>query len=295
MYTVTMHETYLGNDAAAALNIVAELYDSDVTTRVITDGHENLIIAVDETYVVRFPRTEEVWKSSKKERYVIEKLSRHAAMPISRLLKTSESPAYIITTYLKGDQITTKQIRSLPEDILQNIGKQIATFAYTFHTTIPIDEFRPFFTPPTWSYDDYLKRVLFDRQDPNPKVDALAKTYYHKWLDTKKAKDIVVHDDLHTGNLLFDDRYHLTGVLDFGATCIGSAEQELRQAYRFGDAALEAAALTYEQLSGRPFDQETAKLWTITQELGAYCREDTDVVHERARENLHFWFPDIWQ
>lgn len=134
--------------------------------------------------------------------------------------------------------------------------------------------------------------MLLDRRDPNPKIDALAKHYYRAWLNKKQSKQLVIHDDLHVGNLLFDNNYNIN-VLDFGAVCIGTAEQELRHAYRLGDEALESAASTYEALSRRPFDRETAKLWTVTQELGAYCRENSGLAHERALENLQFWFPKL--
>lgn len=287
-----MHKKYLGNDTGSALKIVEALYGAHSATRIVHDGIENLIIIVDEAWVVRFPRTEEIWQNSQAERYILDRLSSESNMPIPKLIRISEDPAYLITTFMKGSHLEIEQIRSLPKNTLRNIGKEMAEFAYRLHTSISTKEIRQFLTAPSWSYDEYLKRVLFERQDPNPKIDALAKRYYQAWLDRKSGKQLVVHDDLHTGNLLFDDNYKL-GVLDFGAVCIGTAEQDLRQAYRLGDEALESAALTYETLSGQPFDQETAKLWTITQELGAYCREDSGVAHERAFENLCFWFPEL--
>lgn len=288
-----MHEKYLGNDIESALEIVRSLYGTKSPIRAVNEGCENLIVIVNDTYTVRFPRTEEVWQQGTAERYILEKLSTIPGMPVPKLITTSNDPAYLVLEYLTGNQLDIAEARSLPGHTLQKIGKEMAEFAYKFHTSIPADEARPFLTAPTWSYDDYLKRVLIDRQDPNPKIDLLAKQYYQKWMDKKHNKQLVVHDDLHTGNLLFDSGYNLTGVLDFGAVCIGTAEQELRQAYRLGDDALESAASTYESLSGRPFDRKTAKLWTVTQELGAYCREDSGVAHERAAENLRFWFPEL--
>lgn len=287
-----MSEKYLGNAPEAALQIVETLFPS-ANMRIINDGQENLIVVVDETQIVRFPRTEEVWQNGRNERFVLKKLSPMLEMPIPRLIDISEDPAYVITTYQKGNQLTTRKMRTLPLTTLRHIGEEIATFAFTLHATVASDEIQPFLIAPTWSYDDYLKRVLLDRQDPNPKVDELAKHYYHAWLRKEKKKEVVVHDDLHTGNLLFNDTYHLAGVLDFGAICLGTPEQELRQVYRLGDEALGAAAVVYEKLSSRPVDRELAKLWTITQELGSYCRPDTKAVHDRAAENLRFWFPDL--
>ena len=285
-----MHKRYLGNDSKAATDVVRSLYDTS-SLSVVGDGQENLVIIVDESLIVRFPRSEEVWLRGVTERRVLQRLG-SLPLPVPKLMEISDDPAYIIVSYLHGHQILSEELRSLPAPTLERVGETIAAFAFELHRNLSLKEFRPLIRPPFWSYDDYLKRVLFDKTNENPRIDALAKEYYHKWSQRKiRGKEVVVHDDLHLGNLLFDDSSELSGVLDFGAVCIGTAEQELRQTYRLGDAGFEAAASTYERLSGEPFDRALAKLWTITQELATYCRDDSKAVHARAAENLRFWFP----
>lgn len=286
-----MTRRFLGSDVDSALAVARSIYGSTVELRTINDGLENLIIVADEKELVRFPRSEQVWLASRAERYVLKALASRADAPIAKIIDTSEDPAYLQMTFLTGEHLSIKQIRSFPIQTLQKIGREVAEFAFELHSSIDVDDFRPHQTVHSWSYDDYLKRVLYDRKDSNPKIDALAKHYYQAWLDKKDAKKYVIHDDLHTGNLLFNDNLNLVGALDFGAVCIGSAEQDLRQAYRLGEEALETAASTYEKLSGEPFDRALAKLWVVTQELAAYCREEKGVVHDRAAENLEFWFP----
>lgn len=285
-------QTYLGNDVDAALHVVHNLFPTLLNIEVVDQGQENLIIVVDQKYSVRFPRNSQIWQQGRAERNVLKKLA-PLSVPTPKLISISEKPAYIQTSYLHGRHLDANQVRVAPKSLQQQIGRELAEFAFTLHSNLPRGEIEPLLVSPTWSYDNYLKRVLFDRQDPNPKIDALAKQYYHAWLRTEKPKEIVIHDDLHTGNLLFDDNHHLVGVLDFGAVCLGTPEQELRQTYRLGDEVFESAALTYEQLSSRPFNREIAKLWTITQELASYCREDSDTVHQRAFDNLRFWFSEI--
>lgn len=288
-----MTRRFLGSDADSALAVARSIYGSAVELRTINDGLENLIIVADQKELVRFPRSEQVWLASRAERYVLNALASRTDMPIAKIIDISEDPAYLQMTFLTGEHLSTEQIRSLPTQTLQKIGREMAEFAFELHSSIDVDDFRPHQTIHSWSYDDYLRRVLYDRQDPNPKIDALAKHYYQAWLGKEDVKKYVIHDDLHTGNLLFNESTDLVGVLDFGAVCIGSAEQDLRQAYRLGEEALEAAASPYEKLSGEPFNRELAKFWVVTQELAAYCREEKGVVHDRAAENLQFWFPGI--
>jgi aminoglycoside phosphotransferase (APT) family kinase protein len=288
-----MKNSYLGNEPSAATSVVQALYPKSANIKVINEGQDNLVIVVDDAYSVRFPRSEEVWRCGLAERNVLDVLS-SLALPTPKLLFISEVPAYIQTTYLSGKHLDAGEIRAAPKVIQQQIGREVATFAFKLHSSLSVEAIKALLVPPTWSYDAYLKRVLFDRHDPNPKVDALAKKYYQAWLDKPvSTAKVIVHDDLHTGNLLFDDAYHLSGVLDFGAICVGSPEQELRQTYRLGDEVFDAAVVTYERLSGMSINRDVAKLWTITQELASYCRNDTEEVHQRAFNNLRFWFPEI--
>jgi len=281
-----------GNDTSKAIQVAKSLYGEQVELRVIDDGYENLVIVADERELIRFPRSEEIWSRGKLERYVLQRLS-NSEMPIPKLICVSDDPAYSQMTFLPGSLLDAGQVRSLPQDTQARIGEQVAQFAFGLHSTLMPDEIRPLIQPATGgTYDEYLQRVLVDRTDSNPAVDALAKEFYGRWCQKTQSHEAVVHDDLHTGNLVFDDAYNLVGVLDFGATCIGTPEQDLRQMYRLGPAAFEAAVVTYERLSGVPFDREAAITWTVTQELGAYCREESGIAHNRAWENLLLWFPD---
>lgn len=284
---------YLGNDLDASLEIIRQIYGGDVNTHVVSDGYENLIVIVDGKQVVRFPRSEEIWHKGEGERYVLQHLSDHPTMPIPKVIRISAEPAYMILTYLPGRHITVDEMMQLTTAQQRTIGRELAEFAYTLHTALTIDTTRPHITAPDWSYDGYLRRVLIETGSKNTAVDLLAKQYYDRWLHRKKTPEYVLHDDMHIANTLFDGDDNLVGVLDFGDLSIGTAEQELRHAYWFGDEALEAAAATYERLSGLPFDRETSKVWKVTQELAAYCRDDTTVSHERARKNLRRWFPAI--
>lgn len=290
-----MQEKYLGNNIDRAMDIARHFFSDASSFHPIDDGQENLIIVVDNKFVIRFPRSKEIWERGVTERRVLERLASVVDMPVPRLLEVSDDPAFIATTYLHGNQLSAEQLRSLPEDSLELIGKNIAEFAFMLHEKLSVQEFEPLIQPPTWSYDGYLKRELFKKTNENPRVDALAKEYYQRWITKRSGEHkAVIHDDLHMGNLLFDDGFGISGVLDFGAICIGTPEQELRQTYRLGEAGFEAAISTYEILSGQSLDRELAKLWTITQELASYCRDDTAAVHKRAQENLQFWFPELF-
>jgi aminoglycoside phosphotransferase (APT) family kinase protein len=276
-----------------ALNYVTKLYGSDAIVEVIDSGYENVIFVVNNTYSVRFPRSLEIWDRSSIERAVLGELGNNSPIKVPRIISINHDPAYVVAEYIKGQQITTNRVRALSANVKAKIGTSVAEFTYYLHKTVGVNKIQSLVPEQKSTYGDYLKRVLVDRTDPNPTIDILAKKYYELWIKMPKDNTVVVHDDLHTGNLIFDNDYNLIGAIDFGAVCIGSPEQDLRQTYRLGNEALVAAANKYSELSGQKIDIDIAKTWTITQELGAYCRQDSGVAHDRAKNNLEFWFSDL--
>ncbi|NCU37686.1 aminoglycoside phosphotransferase family protein [Candidatus Saccharibacteria bacterium] len=284
------NSAHLGSNPNLALQLIYKLYGDGVDVNIIDSGFENLIIIVNKTYVVRFPRTKEVWVRGQTERSVLQELSNTTDLIVPKVVSINNNPPYLVTQYLHGEMLDVQTVRNLPQAKKQHIGQSIADFAFALHSSIPVKMVTLSYIEQKSTYDDYLRRVLMERNDPNAKIDKLAKKYYLAWQKIPKAKTVVVHDDLHTGNLLFDKDYNLSGVLDFGAVCVGSPEQDLRQMYRLGEDVLEAVARRYEQLSGQPFDRQTAKVWTVTQELAAYCREESGTTRDRAKANLEYWF-----
>lgn len=271
-----------------ALDCVKGIYGEDAHITTIDSGYENIIFNVNSQFAVRFPRSQEIWNRGIVERTALGQLT-DSPIAIPKILHMSDAPAYIVTEFINGKHFSSETLRNLPEHIKNNIGFSIAEFAYYLHSFVRVENIKPLLPIIKETYDQYFKRVLYDRIDPNSKINMLAKKYYDLWLAMPKAKNVVIHDDLHIENLLFDDDYKLVGVLDFGAICIGSPEQDLRQTYRLGDEFLKSAIAKYQELSGRTIDIEISKIWAITQELGAYCREDSGVAHKRAVKNLHYW------
>lgn len=300
---IVMHHKpqLIGNDQPEIMRIVNEQYPNALSVRHIGHGYENHIIIVDDKYVMRFPRSQEIWQRVKLERFVLSKL-KSALVP--KITEFNNAPPYLVQTFLPGNHISENKFRKLPLDVQQNIGSQIAEFAYNLHSSIDVKEFaaeRDRLIPPSdngGSYDDHLKEMLHDFAFPTAKQDELAKRYFLSWRSISPSKPLVVHDDLHIHNLLFQDN-KLSGVVDFGAICIGTAEQEMRQVYRLSEAALIAAIKTYNNLAHTKLDPETSRIWATTQELATYARElklnRTDqAAFKRANEHLTLWFPGVF-
>jgi aminoglycoside 2''-phosphotransferase len=298
-----MHQQprFIGNDHPEIMRVISKQYPNAQSVRHIKHGYENHIVIVDDKYVVRFPRSQEIWQRVKLERFV---LSRLKSPLVPKIIEFSDAPPYLVQTFLPGRHISESEFRKLPLAVQQNIGSQIAEFAYSLHSSIGVNKFsaeRDKLIPQdnsNGSYDDHLKEMLHDFTFPTATQDELAKRYFLAWRSISPSKPLVSHDDLHIHNLLFQDN-KLSGVVDFGAICVGTAEQEMRQVYRLSEAALTAAVKTYNNLAHTKLDPETSRIWATTQELSTYARElaarRTDhAAFKLASEHLALWFPGVF-
>lgn len=65
----------------------------------------------------------------------------------------------------------------------------IAEFAYYMHSSVQVKNIKPLLPKVKDTYSQYLKRVLYERKDPNTKINILAKKYYELWLAMPKTKN----------------------------------------------------------------------------------------------------------
>jgi aminoglycoside phosphotransferase (APT) family kinase protein len=266
---------FIGNDQLEIMRVISMQYPNALAVRHIEHGCENHIVIIDDKYVVRFPRSEEIWQRVKLEQFV---LSRLESPLVPKVVEFNNSPPYLVQTFLPGKHVSENEFRKLPLAVQRSIGGQIAEFAFRLHSSIGVNEFSNEYDRLTpqgnsdGSYGDYLKEMLFDFTFPTIAQDELAKRYFSAWRSILPSKSVVVHDDLHIHNLLFQ-KDKLSGVVDFGAICVGTAEQEMRQVYRLSEAALTEAIETYNDLAHTKLDPETSRIWATTQELAIYARE----------------------
>lgn len=283
-----------------AMAVVDKLYPSAVKKVLVDHGYDNIVILVDETYAVRFPRKAAAYSRSQYERLVLTDLAKIQTIKIPKVVTSGEDPPYLVTSFLHGNHLTPDEVQQFTTEEKQDFAAKVADFAYQMHQLLPIGEARKLrvkyqlddlYEPP---WPQYFEKVFSNSLDDSIQ-DELARSYYMRWksLDIKNPP-MVLHDDLHPDNMLFQAN-KLVGVLDFADTDIGPPEQELRQLYRLGDEILEMTVREYEKLSGQQLNVEAIKLWAIMQDLAAYINRSSEMTHPsfiRATKNLNTWIPE---
>jgi aminoglycoside phosphotransferase (APT) family kinase protein len=291
-------------DIATAEKVIRDLYPNAQDISFVEHSYDNLVGLIDDTYVARFPRNHAALLRSRYERRVLHDLAGMTEVQLPKVLQELDNPPCVIESFLPGTHLSPAEVIVLPHHKQVALGNDLATFAFQMHTTLDVNEARKLRadlgldTLPEEPWDIYFKK-LFSHNLPNDQQNAAKKKYYEEWRSLQLSPDVVVHDDLHTENMLFRDG-KLVGVLDFGDTNIGSPEQELRQLYRISDTVLEAAVQQYSALSGHEINLRGAQVWAIVQELAVCMRhfihhEPIHAAYIRACRNLNRWFAtDIW-
>ena len=291
-------------DENIALDYSKALFPDASNFFLINHGYDNVVILVDANYAIRFPRNKNAYLRSLYERQLLNKLKDVTAVAIPNIISTHHEPECMVTSFVPGRHISSQAVNELPTELQLNFANKVAEFVFVLHSKLSIKEAKiarkklkldELLEEP---WDIYFKKTIYSHKLPTLTQDKLAKWQYKQWLRAKHSSELVViHDDLHTENMLFNENNELVGVLDFGDTNIGSPEQELRSLYRINEFFLVAAVKMYEKLSSQQLNIEYAKYWAILQEIAAYSSHinDQSTSHpsfSRACRNLNKWLPD---
>lgn len=291
-------------DITEAKEIAASLYPNEQHITMIEHSADNIVAIVGTNCVIRFPRGKNPYLRSIYEKHILQQLACVETVAIPQLQEEHADPPYSIASFVPGHHISSVAIRSFSESEQQDFTKVVAEFAYTMHTAFVLDEEIPrrkelnldgLTDNEPWPI--YYKRVVHDATFPTEVQDDIAKKYYAEWVRLcDVTPTVVVHDDLHTENMMFENN-RLVGILDFGDTNVGTPEQELRQLYRISEGVMLAGVREYEHLSGRKLNVEAIKLWATMKELADYskaivARNTSHRSFKRASRNLNSWLPD---
>jgi len=290
-------------NADLARKTLKVMYPQAKQITLIEHGYDNIVGLVDDIYAVRFPRNINAYKRSQYEKDILRGLVGLKAIELPHIIEERESPPCLVTTFVHGVHLSPSEVNDFLPEQQDNFGKSVGRFAFELHSLLSVDEARKY--RKKLGLDDleeepwpiYMEKTLVKAKFPTPRQDEYAKEYFKLWKqhDTRDGL-VVVHDDLHTENMLFSQG-QLDGVLDFGDTNIGTPEQELRQLYRINERVLRAAIDAYSELSGLQLNIEAAINWAVAQELAAYSdrlmtNNTKHPAFARACQNLNKWLPD---
>jgi aminoglycoside 2''-phosphotransferase len=275
----------------------------------VQSGYVNSVFLVNNTHVFRFPKSDEVLHHQWFEREICTFLSTRASdlqLRIPKPLDVILDPPCFVYTFIPGKTISEEKLVSFTDEKLKNFADDMTSFIYWLGNSVSPEQYDELAQKstgePTESWSEYINRTVavFD----NPKysqVIELCKTlleqlneFYPEGLN--KTDSRVIHDDLHVGNLLFDEYDRLNGVIDFGGTLIGDLACEFRHFYRLSPDLARAACDIYLQKYGEQVDFTKVEFWAKLTETVVLCAKIMDGKFDspsliRAKKNLAKWYP----
>jgi len=302
MYKMNVPQKYADTDMARSISY--KLYPDAQKITMIEHSHDNIVALIDSDHAVRFPRNSNAYRRALYEKHILERLEDIDTIAIPHILDEHHEPPYFVTSFMTGHHIGAADVRLFTNERQQEFAKRVAQFAYAMHASFAIEEELPLrkehgldemADEEPWTV--YFKRVIYDATFPTQEQDEVAKKYYDEWMSLCNVPaTVVVHDDLHTQNMMFEGD-QLIGIIDFGDANLGTPEQELRQLYRVGEEVALIGLREYQNLSGRQLNFDALKVWCIMKELADYYNHFTNKrmghhAFRRACRNLSEWFPE---
>lgn len=275
--------------------------------RVVSSGHQNLVIVVGNRLVFRFPLTSDT-SSLRLEQHMLPKLEKNVPLPVPQFRYASgrkDKIVYVGYPIIPGEPLGSKQLHSLDDRQRQNAAKQIADFLAALHTftgdamtrvdsTRFCSEWRK-----NWSgYYRAMELYVF------PKIERRERLWithvFYEFLfpsDHFRFKPCLIHGDFKNDHIFHDPSSgKITGIIDFGQLKMGDPAYDYHDlCLTYGESFTRTVFDFYEGPSDRTFFRRVTKFYAhilrFSSMLHAVQKKDWDKfalrlewLKEKARE-----------
>lgn len=270
----------------------------------LTSGLVNDIFLVDGAEVVRFPKLKDDRRSLLFEVAVLNKLDGKVTLTIPKPIQIASDGSYGVFSYVAGEVLSDNAVSQLSEEARVKIGRELAQFTQEINRAISIskiDDLRQEIgteaTDEEHYYDEGLKQAALNGQE----LLLHYRRYYQQMRSLQGGRvdrRVVIHGDLHAGNLVFNTRHNLTGIIDFGDFGTGTVYDEFYQIYSLDEVVAKAAAEALTAMLG-PINLELVRTRAILHELSVLVRPSRDETYDGmrmkvARHRLERWLGSNW-
>lgn len=240
------------------------------TVQLNQNGQFNDILVVNDESIFRFPKTQREAAKLVTETALLRSLQAHVILPIPNPIYQSKETSAIGQVFmgyrlLPGEPLWPDILRQLPDEEVQRLANQLATFLRQLHA-IPA-EVLEVQLPESQGCEEW--RALYHRFQNKlfPFMRADARRWVTEQFETFLNDEqnctytpTLVHGDFGCSNILYNARTKsISGIIDFGST-------------GWGDPALDFAALLSPVCYGEPFVERFATLYPGIEDLLSRAR-----------------------
>ena len=241
-----------------------QIIERDTPVRVHTielgkQGWDNATFIVNRDLVFRFPKYDEV--QTRQEIWVVQALGGQTTLPIPNIEYTGDNPRFMGHCMLPGVQFAERW-RSFTRDNIERAQDQLVEFFVEMHRSLSIAD--AIETGGLVADDRSYQRIRAARGDDEPMV-RLGREILDRQ-DLRPVKEVVLHNDLHTENVLVDaDRDVVSGIIDFGDVVYGRPSVDLNYLLEVDLHSGRRLVRRYQHYGGEPQDeQELMDIYFLT-------------------------------
>ncbi len=209
--------------------LIDELPDLDIDTVVlITAGWDNLVADINDEWIFRFPRVEEFLQTLEREQLLLKYLQNRVSLPVPLYKYIGLRTAFVGYRKIFGEALNEKVYLSYSVGIRQKIADSLALFLTQFHHAVSVEDalelgYKEYHLPLQW-----IEHNLFGTFPSNEIERIIGEALLYTKQNPCSTKNLVLlHNDLHGGNLAFDVKTaQVTGIFDFSDAAIGDYSVE---------------------------------------------------------------------
>ena len=249
----------------------------------LIEGFEKWIV-VGDSWVARFPKSNEAAAGMARERGLLSRLAGRTTAAIPRPLHVGRQVAFDICTKVPGTSLWDEgrePWRMWPATWQARCAEEFGAFVAELQAALTIKVARalgcgpPAFPYPPSELGSRLSGRLADAESERFLARTLGE---YEVLSVAPDELALLHNDLIPHNCLADPHTGaLTGIVDFGDACIGDRNRDFQYVEGlFGPASLEAAIRRYETITGRSLSRGRIALYHAVAMLShvAFAFED---------------------
>lgn len=199
----------------------------------IGEGDNSVAFVINDEYIFRFPKREEVKNQLEKEIKVLPKIRQHLSLAIPEFKFISPTLSFAGHTKIAGIPLSHKRYYSLEKKYQVSIQHSLADFLKQLHH-ISLLELQNCGLEVMDLKEEYANDLFNAKQFIYPNISEskqnIISHLFNAYLNDPthfNYKPALIHNDLSKDHILFDPSTgHLSGIIDFGDVAIGDPDYD---------------------------------------------------------------------
>lgn len=218
--------------------------------QLVEEGLDNWVVILDDKWVFRFVRSEEYIKPFSREAWLLEEIRNKLPIEVPEYEYVSKEKDFGGYKMLKGDELSTEALKSLPEETKGKIAQELGEFLSALHSLPqePAAKDHDWRSPNYFSERYYQRRhAVFADNAPPGLLEKLDK-FFEEFVKIKYPQEKVVHTELWTRHILLSEgKTNISGIIDFGEMAVGDPACDFAGLWAYGEDFLKKVMEHYNQ------------------------------------------------